>query len=229
MKQMITMILLPLLLGMFFQGCGVDHTVYLERETEAPGGGVQEAGTSETEESGRTAADGEASKAKEDTVYYVYVCGAVERPGVYQLEAGSRIFEAVAMAGGLTGEAGADSVNQAEGVADGQMVRTPTREEAAQRVSAGYGNTSGAGEQGSAADVFPEGLPGPESADGRLDLNQASVAELMELPGIGRTKAERIAAYRGEHGGFSSVEEIMQVDGIKNGVYNRIRDYIKVK
>ncbi len=73
MKQMITMILLPLLLGMFFQGCGVDHTVYLERETEAPGGGVQEAGTSETEESGRTAADGEASKAKEDTVYYVNV------------------------------------------------------------------------------------------------------------------------------------------------------------
>ena len=63
--------------------------------------------------------------------------------------------------------------------------------------------------------------------DGRLNLNTASLAELMTLSGIGQTKAQAVANYRDAHGGFSSVEEIMNVDGIKEGLYNRIRDQIK--
>lgn len=72
---------------------------------------------------------------------------------------------------------------------------------------------------------------GNGSVSGRRtsDLNTASLAELMTLSGIGQTKAQAVVNYRDAHGGFSSVEEIMNVDGIKEGLYNRIRDQIKVK
>ena len=94
----------------------------------------------------------------------VYVCGAVENPGVYELPENSRVYEAVAMAGGMTEDAGMEAVNQAELVTDGQMLR----------------------------------------------------------------KAEALFQYREAHGRFSSIEEIMNVDGIKEGVFNKIKDSIKV-
>ena len=68
-----------------------------------------------------------------------------------------------------------------------------------------------------------------KDTDGRIDLNLATAAELMTLSGIGQTKADSIIRYREKNGGFSSVEEIKQVEGIKEGVYNRIKDDIKVK
>lgn len=142
---------------------------------------------------------------------YVYVCGEVKSPGVYMLKKQSRIYEAVALAGGMTEEANAESVNQAEYVEDGMMVRIPNREEEVQTEAAGSLKESG-----------------EQAGDGRLDLNTATAAELMTLPGIGETKAESILRYREESGGFSSVEDIMNVDGIKDGVYHQIRDRVKV-
>ena len=68
-----------------------------------------------------------------------------------------------------------------------------------------------------------------QDSDGRIDLNLATAAELMTLSGIGQTKADSIIRYREKNGSFSSVEEIKQVEGIKEGVYNRIKDHIKVK
>lgn len=136
----------------------------------------------------------------------LYVCGAVENPGVYELPENSRVYEAVAMAGGMTENAGMEAVNQAEFVMDGQMLRIPTMEEmtAAQEES------------------------GSNVEDGLLDINRASVADFMTLPGIGQSKAEALFQYREAHGRFSSVEEIMNVDGIKEGVFNKIKDSIKV-
>ena len=64
--------------------------------------------------------------------------------------------------------------------------------------------------------------------DGLLDINRASVADFMTLPGIGQSKAEALFQYREAHGRFSSIEEIMNVDGIKEGVFNKIKDSIKV-
>lgn len=145
-----------------------------------------------------------------ETACYVYVCGNVKNPGVYCLGAGSRIYEAVALAGGLTEEA-ADTVNQAETVFDGMMIRIPSvREE----------------EQTKKEEQTKE-----EAArgDGKLNLNTADVTQLMTLPGIGETKAKSIIAYREAKGGFTSVEEIMKVDGIKEGVYNRLKDSVTVR
>ncbi len=136
---------------------------------------------------------------------FVYVCGSVQNPGVYRLRAGSRIYEAVALAGGLTQEA-ADTVNQAEAVFDGMMIRIPSVNETEQTK-----------EEEAAA------------GDGKLNLNTADVTQLMALPGIGKAKAESIIAYREEKGGFSSVEEIMKVNGIKEGVYNRLKDSVTVR
>ena len=85
----------------------------------------------------------------------------------------------------------------------------------------GSGAKAGGGSAGDTASDSGE--------DGCLNLNTASLAELMTLSGIGQTKAQAVVNYRDAHGGFSSVEEIMNVDGIKEGLYNRIRDQIKVK
>lgn len=169
---------------------------------------------------------------------YVYVCGEVAEPGVYVLEPGDRIYEAVEMAGGMTADAGTCAVNLAESVYDGLMVYIPDSEEAAgmtgsmtsaggSAVSAGGSVTSAGGSAGNGKGT--SGGTASSQEDGRLNLNTASLAELMTLSGIGQTKAQAVVNYRDAHGGFSSVEEIMNVDGIKEGLYNRIRDQIKVK
>lgn len=169
---------------------------------------------------------------------YVYVCGEVAEPGVYVLESGDRIYEAVEMAGGMTADAGTCAVNLAESVYDGLMVYIPDSEEAAEMagsmtlaeggiVSAGGSVTSAGGSAGNGKGT--SGGTASSQEDGRLNLNTASLAELMTLSGIGQTRAQAVVNYRDAHGGFSSVEEIMNVDGIKEGLYNRIKDQIKVK
>lgn len=182
-------------------GCGARNNVHLEKNTGETGElCVTEAlSATETEEP-----DG----AKEEKTCLVYVCGAVVSPGVYELDDGSRIYEAVELAGGFMEEAAEDALNLAESVTDGQMIRIPTEEE-----------QEAVGRQGAEAD---------SAADGKLDLNRADVAALMELPGIGQSKAEAIVGYREEHGPFSQAEDLMKVEGIKEGVFNKIKDRIKV-
>lgn len=188
-------------------GCGREDTVYLEsvEQTEA----MPESGTRDAEDAQRSAQENDNLRA-EDSLCYVYVCGAVECPGVYVLAENSRIYEAVAMAGGFCADARKEAVNQAGTVADGQMIYIPSEEET---------------ESGSAV----EALNGTDTtADGRVDLNTASVEQLMTLPGIGKAKAESIVNYREEHGAFSSTADVMRVEGIKEGIYNRVKDSIKV-
>ena len=142
---------------------------------------------------------------------YVYVCGAVKNPGVYLFTSSARICDAIEAAGGFTEDAAVTSVNQAGKMTDGQMLKILTETE--------YRTQCEGKEQEVQA----------EEADGRIDLNHASMEELMTLPGIGQKKAAGIIAYREKTGGFSSVEEVMQVEGIKEGVFNRMKDNIKVK
>lgn len=184
-------------------GCGREEAVYLETpETESE----QSAGESTKEESQALEPTEET-----DSGCYVYVCGAVNTPGVYYLPAESRVYEALAAAGGLLLEAEGAAVNQAEMVTDGQMIWIPTKEEAAEGILTG------------------DTVQTAEISDGKVNLNTATAEELMTLPGIGQSKAEKIVFYRTEHGSFASVEELMNVEGIKEGVFNRVKDSIKVK
>lgn len=188
-----------ILLAFFWSGCGRVKEPYFETaeasSTEAVFLEEQPGGTLETE-------------MPKERECFVYVCGAVQSPGVYSLPPGSRIYEAVRMAGGLREDALEDGVNQAQEVTDGQMIKVPTKEEAAEL----------------------EGGASPEGgiSDGKVNINTADADTLMTLPGIGASKAESILAYRKERGGFSAVEEIKNIAGIKDGVYSKIKDYITV-
>ena len=149
---------------------------------------------------------------------YIHICGAVKSPGVYALPAGSRLGEAVEAAGGLLPEACQDYCNLAQIVSDGMQYRIPTEDEALE------GGISLAG--------LPETAQGDQSAydsQGLLDINLATAAELMELPGIGQTRADAIIAYRDDHGAFACKEDIMQVTGIKGATYEKIEDYITTR
>lgn len=138
---------------------------------------------------------------------YVYVCGAVMTPGVYELQEGARAYEAVEAAGGFSEDACEGEVNLAEELSDGQQVKIPTFAEvyAAQQ----------------------QMLSGTDS-DGRINLNTASKEQLMTLPGIGESKADAIISYRSKNGGFTSAEDVMNISGIKEGLYAQIREMICV-
>ena len=151
-------------------------------------------------------------------ICYVHICGAVKQPGVYELTADSRLFEAIQMAGGLTEEAADQALNQAELIEDGSRIYVPTKEE----VKAGMDN----------GDTLTQNEDNAEKAgstsDGKVDINTAEKIELMTLPGIGEAKADAIVRYREEHGAFQKIEDLMEVEGIKEGVFQKVKDQIKV-
>ena len=129
----------------------------------------------------------------------VYICGAVIRPGLYEFTEGDRIGDALETAGGFAPDADETAVNLALYLEDGMQIIIPV-----------------VGDDVNEAD------------DGLVNLNTASQAELMNLPGIGQAKAEAIVAYRTQHGPFGSVEDLMQVEGIKEGVFAKIASLVCV-
>lgn len=131
----------------------------------------------------------------------VHVCGAVKEPGVKVLPAGSRAADALEMAGGFTDEADTAYVNLAAFLEDGQQLYFPKDGEELRDV---------------------------KEMNGLIDLNTADAAQLCSLPGIGESRANAILAYRREHGKFTRVEELLQVPGIKDALYQQIRDKVKV-
>ena len=112
-------------------------------------------------------------------------------------------------AGGLKEGAAAESLNQAQEAQDGQQIYVPSIEEA------------------SGGEASEAGVPA-EASDGKMNLNTAAKEQLMTLTGIGEAKAAAIIRYREENGGFRSIEELMEVEGIKEGVFNKIKDQIKI-
>ena len=163
-----------------------------------------------TAEEGNAAAAEE--KAAEETVIRVYVCGAVVNPGVVEIAAGSRAEDALLAAGGFTVEAAREAVNLADWVNDGQKLYFPAE-----------------GEE-FAADTDTGGVSsGGEAASGLVNINTADAAALCTLSGVGESRAADIIAYREANGGFDSCEDTMKVPGIKNAMYEKIKDKITVK
>jgi competence protein ComEA len=137
-----------------------------------------------------------------EEIIYVHVCGAVREPGVKELPKDSRAFDALELAGGFTEDADQTYVNLAGFLQDGQQLYFPK---------------------------VGEALPRTEEAGSLVDLNTADEAMLCTLPGIGETRAKEILKYRKEHGGFTKVEELMEVPGIKEATYEKIRDLVMVR
>lgn len=221
-KRMMAMTFATLLAFAVLSGCG-------SREDELT---LEEVRTQEENQSDDNQSDGSASEEQEKSgsgeeasafreeqeegePLCVFVCGQVAEPGVYELPAGSRIYQAVEEAGGMLETADETYVNQAQYLEDGQRIYIPSVEEAASGLTEAYegdisGQTDGA------------------EADGRVNINTAGKEELMTLTGIGEKKAEAIIQYREASGGFQTIEELMQVEGIKEGTFEKIKEDIKV-
>lgn len=151
---------------------------------------------------------------EEMSMVFVHVSGAVKSPGVYQVKTGSRIYQVIDLAGGLTEDADREFLNMAQTVADGQKITVYTREEVES------GNIS----EGS--DSIIENSNRVENK--KININTADKETLMELAGIGEAKADAILAYRMEHGKFQTIEDIMEVPGIKSAAFEKIKDSIIV-
>ncbi|MDL2300816.1 helix-hairpin-helix domain-containing protein [Lachnospiraceae bacterium OttesenSCG-928-D06] len=143
---------------------------------------------------------------EETQLIYIYVCGAVMRPGVVALPYGSRAEEAVNAAGGFSKEADETYINLAAQVSDGEKLLIPTMEEALEAAIEDHNKSLGL-----------------------VNINQADIALLCTLSGIGESRAMDIIAYREENGNFKTIEEIMNVTGIKENTFKKIRDKITIE
>lgn len=139
---------------------------------------------------------------------YIHVCGEVKKPGVYTFFTEPRVVEAVKKAGGFTGKADRFSINQAEKITDGTQLVIPAKGKKESRKK-----TENAGSI---------------DQSGKVNLNTALKEELMTLSGIGESKAAQILSYREENGAFQKIEDIMNISGIKEGIFNRIKNQIVV-
>lgn len=200
--------------------------------------------------------DSTGGNAQQSATCFVHIYGAVVNPGVYELQEGSRIYQAVSAAGGFAEEACQDYVNQARQVSDGMKIWIPTEKEAAKLLTSsgdGKGGTGGLG--GSSADTVNVSGPYGDNAgvetvgtqtvnsggagagensgvgaagSGLVNINTATVEQLCTLNGIGESRAKTIIAYREAHGNFTKKEDIMKVTGIKESSYAKIKDQITV-
>ena len=143
----------------------------------------------------------------------VYVCGAVAAPGVYELDAGSRVNDALVAAGGFSEDADRNVVNLAEEAVDEQRIYFPVQGEVPQ--------------QKESNDVSKDAADSGDAA-GLININKADVSELTELPGIGETRAGQIVEYRRTYGEFSTKEDLKNVSGIGDSIYRKLEAYITV-
>ncbi len=187
----------------------------------AGGPGSESAGAGMTPSGTGGAEDGLESTGQAGmSTLFVHICGEVVKPGVYELPEGSRIFDAVEAAGGFTQDASESYVNLAQVLEDGWKVEIPG---AGAVCNAGPGNMAGI--TGNTADMGGNAGAG----DGLVDINTATKQELCTLPGVGESRAESIISYRERNGGFERIEDIMKVEGIKEGMFSKMKDKICVR
>lgn len=155
---------------------------------------------------GESATQSPGAEKAPSTAVYIHVLGQVKKPGVYRFDKEPRGVEVVERAGGFTKNADKTSVNLALAVSDGTQFVIEDKRKAKKKA----------------------GTSKAEEEDTKVDLNTATQEELQTIPGIGPSKATQIISYRESNGPFKTIEDIMKISGIKEGVFNKIKDSIKV-
>lgn len=217
------------------QNDGGDSAEFRKKQAESDG---SDAGNGTGSDSGKHTSDADidngseavSDKEMQQAMIYVDVCGAVANPGVFQLAAGSRVFQAIEAAGGYLPEAALTCVNRAGVLTDGQQLYILTQEEM-ERQGLDPAEMAGASDgqmNGSAGTGKNTGMTAQVQQDNRININTADEAQLITLTGIGATRAQAIIAYREENGPFAAIEDIMNVQGIKEGTFAKIKDEIVV-
>jgi competence protein ComEA len=221
------------LIALCVLGAGVCYG--LNRSQEAPrtgislteesdglaGTGVQEAGGVKPVSGGTGplaldgAEDSLGSAGEESALpFYVHICGEVVSPGVYELKEGSRVFQAIEKAGGVTDQAAAEYLNMAEQVKDGMKIVVPGKKEVEAAKARG--------------EISFQAEASSNVQKAKVNLNTATKEELMTLRGVGEAKANDILKYRESHGGFQRIEDVMKISGIKDAAFQKIKDDITV-
>ena len=217
------------------QNDGGNSAEFRKKQAESDG---SDAGNGTGSDSGKHTSDADidngseavSDKEMQQAMIYVDVCGAVANPGVFQLAAGSRVFQAIEAAGGYLPEAVQNCVNRAGVLTDGQQLYILTQEEM-ERQGLDPAEMAGASDgqmNGSAGTGQNTGMTAQVQQDNRININTADEAQLTTLTGIGATRAQAIIAYREENGPFAAIEDIMNVQGIKEGTFAKIKDEIVV-
>lgn len=217
------------------QNDGDNSAEFRKKQAESDG---SDAGNGTESDSGKHTSDADidngseavSDKEMQQAMIYVDVCGAVANPGVFQLAAGSRVFQAIEAAGGYLPEAALTCVNRAGVLTDGQQLYILTQEEM-ERQGLDPAEMSGVSDgqmNGSAGTGQNTEMTAQVQQDNRININTADEAQLTTLTGIGATRAQAIIAYREENGPFAVIEDIMNVQGIKEGTFAKIKDEIVV-
>jgi competence protein ComEA len=217
------------------QNDGGNSAEFRKKQAESDG---SDAGNGTGSDSGKHTSDVDidngseavSDKEMQQAMIYVDVCGAVANPGVFQLAAGSRVFQAIEAAGGYLPEAALTCVNRAGVLTDGQQLYILTQEEMERQGldPAEMAKASDGQMNGSAGTGQNTGMAAQVQQDNRININTADEAQLTTLTGIGATRAQAIIAYREENGPFAAIEDIMNVQGIKEGTFAKIKDEIVV-
>lgn len=154
----------------------------------------------------------------------IYISGAVQSPGLYQVEPGIRYQEALEVAGGATEEADLTRVNLAKKCRDGSQVNVPFLKKSSRRSSGAGGAVSASSSGAGAGDTGSYGEP---AGGGKVNLNTADEAQLITLPGIGPSLARRIIQYR-QQKPFQRVEDLQQVSGIGPAKFRGLAGRVEV-
>lgn len=141
----------------------------------------------------------------------VDIKGAVNRPGVYHLQKGSRVEEAISAAGGSTRDADLSQVNLAKELLDQQIVQIPK-----------FGEQLTNGATGSA------GASGQDNSGDKININSATKEDLTKIDGIGDKKADKILEYRDQHGGFKSADDLKNISGFGDKTVEKLKDQLAV-
>lgn len=171
-----------------------------------------------------------AEKSVAPSPIYVDVKGQVQQPGLYELKAGMRVADAISLAGGSLPDADLDQINLAQPLTDGAAVVIPSKTAQSEDQFPPVGSLPGMLPPLSADAAGVTGAGSASSqADSRVNINTATAEELMTLPGIGQAKAQAIIAYRTEKKPFRALEELKNISGIGDKMYERLKDRIRVQ
>jgi competence protein ComEA len=148
----------------------------------------------------------------------VHVIGAVARPGLYKFPEGARTQDAIDAAGGALAQANADSLNLAALLTDGQQLNVPYKD----------GSAPSADSAAPAVELPGATAPPAANTGDLININTATLEELMKLPDIGKVTAQKIIDYRDQNGPFAMIEDVMNVSGIGPATFEKIKDLITV-
>jgi competence protein ComEA len=207
------------------------------------------AATVNEKNAGSVGASGKKGNTQNRQWAFVYLCGSVQKPGVYRVGAGTRLNAAVALAGGLTADGDETAVNMARLVIDGERIYIPKVGERVSAIGAGIGvggsssgasgsyngngsvdnSSSGLGSGTGDSGRSDDGSSAFKDGSGRINVNAANTAALDTIPGIGPTLAARIIDYRQKRNGFTDINQLSEVTGIGSKTLAKIKPYIYVE